>query len=506
MSSARRAWPAGAAWAAVAILMLGFTRRLPRTAPAVAALRAQEVESLCRREGYPLAALWERAGAMGLGAALLPAETLADLAADGSVLSFSKSEWEKWSALGLLAPGAQAKPGALWVRERAVWTRVLQAAAAAGVRVATNSAGGYFVAEFPERYDWSRLALVVGGAGARAVVRAGLAPVADAAGAEVHIRGRPARREGVALKAGLGAALRAAQSGPGRLIEFHLDPEAGLERNLEGLRALLRELRERGLLSHDARGAAARGPAQAAALGALLWLAPLAAVRAGLGALRSARRFVKSAAPQASPELELLCSVAAAAAAAATGGLAARLAAHAAGLGGGTFWSAWSVGAPVALAAASLAAPSDLPRDTMSEPLTPAGLLRLLLLAGFAYLALDVWFDPAARLLERVCDPVGSGLWWFPGRWREALAGFPCLLVAFDRVRRKWDCPDCESSPGDPRPWLLAGVLGPAGTVAALSNPAVPIGDALAHTAFLGASGAALGGALLWRLGRKRRV
>jgi hypothetical protein len=97
-------------------------------------------------------------------------------------------------------------------------------------------------------------------------------------------------------------------------------------------------------------------------------------------------------------------------------------------------------------------------------------------------------------------------LWWLPLRWREALVGVPCLLMAFyihlQRLESKQ--PRAGSSKSDhkpretdPRHWLLLGLLAPIGTVHAFGLGLMPPEMLLTQTLQVFVIGSVLGGLLV---------
>lgn len=86
---------------------------------------------------------------------------------------------------------------------------------------------------------------------------------------------------------------------------------------------------------------------------------------------------------------------------------------------------------------------------------------------------------------------------WAPGRWQEILVGWPALFIGLCRY---------AEGTGDARPWLFAGLAGPAGAALALSRARVPYLPLLAQSAQAAALGLLLGAALwaawAWRRAR----
>lgn len=442
------------------------------------ALEASAVAALAAESGYGEKEIWERAKAIGVGAAVLREETLADLAARGEVLAFGRAEIEKWKALGLVSPGAPLAPGSLWVKEPAVVQRLLAAAERRAEDVSTAAAAGYVVLEFGEGPSLSRPAGI--DPAALALVKSlGLSIVLDdlqeTEGWSPRLLGRDAR---------LPAVLRAVYSHPARLLVIRLDPAQGVERSLERLRGLIKPLRERGV---EVGGPAQPPPpppglARLALAWLILALGPLLCARAGLEAFRRLRGWVLERQPIAAPVPELAAGIAGACATAMILGLLGSLA-----FGPGQL-------EPLPYAAAALVAPAVLGvlalyplegrRKLGGRPVTVrdalawlgAAVLACLLLKPRASLeAAGLW--EAARWLGETSE----GLWWWRWRWRELAAGYPALLQALYLLERRLDCPGCmkDQPLSDPRPWLLLGLLGPAGTIAAVAHPGAPLDMAL---------------------------
>jgi len=80
--------------------------------------------------------------------------------------------------------------------------------------------------------------------------------------------------------------------------------------------------------------------------------------------------------------------------------------------------------------------------------------------------------------------------WWWPWRWREILIGTPSLVLALILIGKR-EGP--AAFLGDPRGWLILGLLAPAGAVAAIGAGGAPAALAVAHGAAACAIGAALG-------------
>jgi hypothetical protein len=486
-------------WAVLALGLGYWNAALDRPGEAVMAVSAAEVAALCGRSGYPVEDLWKRLRALGVSAALLPEERLSDLVQDGRILSFSRAEWEKWGAMGLLAPGAKLRPGTVWIRDGAVMLRAAASARASGVVFSTSSAEGFFFIEFPESFDWTSLPAGLASDSAKALSGAGLAPVLDGRSGLAVVAGRRMMRVAASVDSPPGRMLRAVHAGPDLLVVWRLAQDRGVDGNLSALRDALKALRRRGWSADSADSAVlqerqGRGqgiprpdaswewPAKLA-FGLIVLAGPLLSARAALAALKGVRPFVRRAVPLGSPVLEFAAALTACWGVALLAGLAARVSAHGAGDPLGADWRAWALAGPLVLGATSLFHPPwTALRRSWHAPLTPVILLKAGLLAAAAYLCLDSGSDPAAAAIERVLDALpgaaGASWWWVPERWREMLLGWPCLLAALALVDRAWSRhapePAAEEPAADPRPWLLAGLLAPASLVLAFCSLGVP--------------------------------
>ncbi len=451
--------------------------------------------------------LWERLKAMGVSAVLLREETLADLAARGEVLHFSRAEVEKWRAAGLVSPTA-LRGGTLWAKDPKALARAADAFAARGLDVSTAAVGGTKALLVPFGAD---LALVPAGfdpAAVAALSSAGLLPVAASTGPLVAVAGRLLWLRTLPEDAAPGEILRAALGRPLRLIVFRPRRELGLEANLELLRASLKTLRSAGQpatlpapLSAPAESGAAR-LARLAAVWLLGALGPLLAARAALSAARLARARVCSAAPLASPVPQVLAGLAAGWAVAAFAGLvAAGVAPDGWRDGSARAWSVWTWCAPLAIGCGALFASAKTSRrGGWSAP------VRRRDLAGFAAFVLAAALLTAPRAALRASAlwesfdrlSAAGALWWWPWHWRAALVGVPCLATALALIELRDGAPDPRrvrtGTLFEPRGWLLLGLLGPAEFVAAVGGGGTPLGGALAQGAAawaLGLAGAA---------------
>jgi hypothetical protein len=94
-----------------------------------------------------------------------------------------------------------------------------------------------------------------------------------------------------------------------------------------------------------------------------------------------------------------------------------------------------------------------------------------------------------------------GALWWWPWHWRASLIGVPCLTLALALVEERDGAEDPRHAPAglwaDPRGWLLLGLLGPAGLVAATGGGGAPLEAGLVHGAAAWALGLAVAGVLV---------
>ncbi|MBI5210362.1 MAG: hypothetical protein HY927_10360 [Elusimicrobia bacterium] len=497
------------AWVVVAAALGWRAHAWERPAAVVMGVSAREVEALCARTGYPARDCWDRLGVIGVAAALVPEERLSDLAADGRLLGFSKAEWEKWSAMGLLAPGATLKPSVVWIRDRAVLSRAAAAARSAGIAVSTSAAGGFFFMEFPDRFPWGGLSAGIAPEAARTLSRAGMTPVlgADAADgvpgdAVLSAWGRELGRVDLALDASGRRCRRAVFGGTGRLIVWRLPPEWGVEKCIAALRESLKELRKRGVefslpRPREEQGLG-RGWLWKALLGLVALAGPLLAVRFALGTLKAVKTWARREMPLASPVLEIAAGLATCWGVAVLAGLGARVAAFHAGGAMAPGLKVWCLAAPLALGLLSLFPPPWSGVRRLGEaPITVAFLAKALALAALAFACLDAVDDPLASAVGRVLDVFpGEALWWLPWQWRGVLLGLPCLVRALELVGAGWGRPGGDGGPqpaGDPRPWLLLSLFGPASLIMGLSNVGLPLMEALRHSLLALALGSAIG-------------
>ncbi len=489
----------------------------PRRAADRAALAAVDAEAFAGLTGRrPEAAgeLWDRLKAMGVSAALLREENLADLAARGEVLHFTRAEVEKWRAAGLVSPSSSLRGGTLWAKDPKVLARAADALAARGLDVSTGAVGGAKALEVPAGADLARVPAGFDPAAVTALSSAGLIPVAASTGPAVAVAGRLLWIRTLSADARRGEILRAALGRPLRLVVFRPRPELGLEENLESLRASLRVLRDadQPAVLPAPRAATAESRARRAARLALIWilgaLAPLLAARASLQAARVARARTCGIAPVASPVPQVLAGLAAAWFVAAFAGLVVAGAAPD-GWRDGTAraWTLWVWCAPLAVGAAALfASVKPSRRGTWSAPVRRRDVAALALIAAAAALLLAPRAAVRASAFWEQFDRVSAAgvLWWWPWHWRAALVGVPCLAIALGTLEAR-DAASVlrrakEDELPDPRGWLLLGLLGPSGLIAAAGAGGEPLTSALAQGAWAWALGlvvaAGLAGAL----------
>lgn len=312
----------------------------------------------------------------------------------------------------------------------------------------------------------------------------------------------------LAPDAGLAGAL--AQAEAGRPVMLARLPEKGLEAGLDGLRLVLRSLRERGFAPrfpeslHEARPVEREERWARLALALILTAAgPILAVRT---AVRALRRFLGRV-PEAAPFLEAAAGLGAAFVVQAGAGLAVHALRDfpAWRLGAGSpWWGAAGEGAALAAAFAALYFPR--PREFLDQVRSPGGgraLASAALAAAAAALLWQGWpGDPQDWL-----GPFAArrpDLWWVPGRWREWLVGWPCLFAGLCLLVRR-----LSAAPGEvpsPRGWLLAGMLAPVGMAGHLGGAGVPFDAALAQAAWCVLAGAPAGLLILVLAGLTRKT
>ncbi len=485
--------------AALGAALTAGRRREDRAA--IAAVDASEFAALTGRPAAADEAFWERLKAMGVGAAVLREETLADLAARGEVAYFPPQEVARWRAAGILPPSSGARAGELWTRDAAARARAVEALAVAGVDASTATMPGALI--LPPGVDLTRLPAGFDPGEVAAVSSAGLLPVA-ASSRTVEVAGAVFWTSTLFANARPGAVARAAFGRTRRLIVFRAVPGLGLEENLDALRSALKALRALGL-SDQPPAPGSPAPAAGVARLAAIWLiglaGPLLAARAGLLAARFLRHPTRAVAPLLSPVPQTLAGLVAAWACAALAGLAA------AGLagpgwrdGGARAWMVWTWCAPLVVAASALAASRRPARRGWAAPVRRRDLLGLALFAAAAILLSAPRAALRASALWEGVDrlsAVAGALWWWPWRWREALVGAPALTLAYALIEERdgaaaGAAPSLLATPGA---WIVLGLMAPAGLIAAVGGGGEPAAAALRHGALAQAFGAVLGAA-----------
>ncbi len=499
----------------VALLALAAALATAAAAPrragdrvALAAVDAEAVAGLSGRRPEAAADLWERLKAMGVSAVMLREETLADLAARGEVLSFSRAEVAQWRAAGLISPSSALRGGTLWAKDPKALARAAEALAARGLDVSTAAVAGAKALEVPPGVD---LALVPAGfdpAAVAALAGAGLLPVAASTAPVVAVAGRQLWTRTLAVDAAPGEIMRAALGRPLRLIVFRPRAELGLEDNLGLLRRSLRVLRDadQPATLPAPRPASDEGRAERGARLLLIWIlgaaGPLLAARAALQAGRLTRSRICSIAPVASPIPQVLAGLAAGWLVAAFAGLVVAGAAPEGWRDGSTrAWTVWTWCASFAVGAAALfASAKPARRGYWASPVRRRDLAGLVAFALAAALLLAPRAAVRASALWESFDRISAAgaLWWWPWHWRAALVGVPCLAAALALIEARdgADDPRRGRERPDPRGWLLLGLRGPAGLVAATGGGGAPLDAGLVHGAAAWALGLAFAAAL----------
>jgi len=472
------------------------------------AVDADAFAALTGRAAPSTPELWERLKAMGVAAVVLREETGAELAARGDVLHYSRAEVEKWRALGLVAPGGGPKPDSLWAKDAKVLARLSGGLAARGIDVSTGAGkslelpSGVDLARVPAGFDPETVAVV--SAAGLIPVAASTSPVASVAGQRFWIRTLP-------LDARAPQLLRAANGRATRLLVLRPSAAASLDDNLERLRESLKVVKAAGhpaiLPAAAAEAPPVPGPEKAARLllfYAIGLLGPLLAARAGLGAERKVRGWVAKRASIASPVPETLAGLAAVwAFASAAGLLASASVAPQQREALARSWTLWTLAAPMLVGAAALyGSEGPAVRRRWRAPLRMRDLAAVLVLglALFGLLApraalraAGVW-ESASRL-----SAAADVFWWWPWRWREILIGTPSLALALILIGKREQaaadgCGTCVPKLlGDPRGWLVFGLLAPAGAVASIGAGGASPELAVVHGAVACAIGAVLG-------------
>lgn len=487
--------------AAALAAAVGAPRRAADRA-VLAAVDAPSFAGLIGRRPAAAGELWERLHAMGVSAAVLREETVADLAARGEVLSFSPAEVEKWRAAGLNSPAAM-RGGTLWSKDSKALARAAAALSSRGVEVSTTVVAGTKALEIPAGTDLSLVPAGFDPGEVSAVAASGLLPVAASTAPALEVAGRLLWTRTLPPGAARGELLRAALGRPMRLIVFRARADLALGPNLELLRSSLRTLRDAGQPSVPAapRGSPGDGESSRPWREAAAWLigglAPLLAVRAALRAARLARAPVLAAVPVASPVPQILAGLAAAWAAAAFAGLAAAGAAPEGWRDGShRSWTLWTWFAPACVACAAFFLSSGGSRRGWSAPVRRRDLAALAAAAGIAVLLVAPRGAVRVSAFWESFDRISAAgaLWWWPWRWREALVGVPCLSVALSLVER-FEGGDVQAP--DPRVWLALGLLAPSGLTAAVGGGGAPLPDALVQGGIAWTIGFAVSGAFV---------
>ncbi|MBI5631026.1 MAG: hypothetical protein HY921_09095 [Elusimicrobia bacterium] len=446
------------------------------------AVPADEADSFCRKSGLPLPDFWERARILGISAGVLSERSLSYFAGRGDLFYFSGEELGKWEALGLIAPGTAIKPETLGTRDPKLLTLVEAAAARQGLALSTFTASGY---------SWASTSgplVLDASAGpdprqAEALANAGLKALLPGQGGW--------RPRALRVTAPLGHWLEAASTHPRRLVILNLDMGKGVEENFEALRRGVRGLGAAGIALStpaDPQAPESPGPGRLRRLlaMALALLGPLAASRAGLGGLKSARAWVLAQRPLLSPVAQLAAGYCCAVASAAAAGLACRVLAISTEPPG-----FWSLAGPVLLGGAILYA-EELGRAgrDFGAPVRYSHLLKAAAAACAAYF-----------LATRSGPILGSAdWWWLASRWREILLGLPGLLCGLFLVNWGFDCPGCAEQNRifeSRRLFLLAGILGLAGLQSLAASGELAAAIALRQIPACALVGGGLGGAAL---------
>ncbi|MBI4059904.1 MAG: hypothetical protein HY403_00585 [Elusimicrobia bacterium] len=508
-----------ASLAALSVAAALWWTRAPTARAVLPAVEADAFAALTGRAAASTPELWERLKAMGVAAVVLREETAAELASRGAMLHFSRAEIEKWRELGLIAPDRGPKPDSLWARDGRVLTRLSGALGPVPVEKAGRGGSAFsgsaaaWTLELPPGVDLARVPAGFDPETVAAVSAAGLIPVAAGGGPFASVAGRRLWTRVLPVGARPSEILRAVHGRAMRLLVFRPSAGAGLDDNLERLRAALKIVKSAGLpavlpaAAPDAARSRAENAARLFLLYAIGLAGPLFAARAALGAERTVRGWVAARAAIAAPVPETLAGLSAAwAAASAAGLLAAASVAPERREELARGWTLWTLSAPmVAGAAALLGSEGPALRARWRAPLRARDLAAALVLA----LALLGLLAPRAALravsawesADRFAS-AADALWWWQWRWREILIGAPSLMLALILVGRRETPVKGDGAAGvsvffdDPRGWLVLGLLAPAGAVAAIGAGGAPPALAVAHGAAAWALGATLG--LVW--------
>lgn len=491
-----------ALFAAAAVAV--WDTRAPSERAVLPAVEAEAFAALTGRAAASTPELWEQLKAMGVAAVVLREETAAELAARGEVLYFSRAEVEKWRALGLVAAGGGPKPDSAWAKDGKVLTRLSGALAARGIDVSTAAIiGGGRSIDLPHGVDLNRVptgfdpeTVVVLSAAGLIPIAASTSPSVAVAGQRLWVRSLPAIARPPEL-------LRATNGRAMRLLVLRPSAGVGLEGNLELLRAALKTIKGAGLPAVLPASAPVVASSRAESMLRLFLfyviglIGPLLAVRAALGVERTVRVWVAARAPIAAPVPETLAGLSIMWALASLAGLfAAAMLAPERREELARGWTLWTLSAPMVVGAVALFATEGAAvRARWRAPVRLRDFVSALVLI-FALLGL---LAPraalrAAGLWESVdrLSGVADMLWWWPWRWREILIGVPSLVMALILIGKR----EASSSPkffGDPRGWLILGLLAPSGAVAAIGAGGAPGALAIAQGAAVCVFGAILG-------------
>ncbi|MHB2025178.1 MAG: hypothetical protein ACYCPQ_00865 [Elusimicrobiota bacterium] len=449
------------------------------------ALDVRQAAAFCERNEYPLDAFLQRARADGVLIAIARPRTISDLFAQGEAFYLGADDLTKWKTLGFVSEDSLVAADTLWVKDPDAAAALMRAAAELNILVSTSSASKFSVLSLRQAPPANLYA-------GRDLIAENLLSRDG-----FTIRESDAIEEvgAVDIDASCARWLQAAARVSNGILMINFKLNLNVESSFADLRSGLRELSGRGILASSSRTNAASPRRQVGAIGlAAFWilglLSPLFAIRFGLLALEKTGDWLTIKAVSAAflppsldgggflnqswpylrevPVLPLGIGIACAAAAAYMGGLAACVTAGFALGSAGWQWSAWALAAPAIVSTTALYFPtiSSCPQ-IFNRPIVLRGLFQ----AALFFVIVILIFSPIVRgaLLHHSILPVA--LWWVPWFWRVIL-GFAFLFHAFFLIHRRRDCPDCERAKGeslnDPKPWLAAGIIGPAGISAAI--------------------------------------